>query len=292
MDITTAPDRLVLSLDGLTLADYVYRPCQPQLESPRPYARLTTRDGHPATAHRPGDHRWHQGFSLALPNVGPDNFWGGPTYLRDRGYVQLPNNGAQVHRSFETVRPGAVAVVVETLDWITEPGQRILAERRRLTARPLDPNAWALTWASHLTNLTGDPLSLGSPATQGRDDAGYGGLFWRGPEAFRGGAITGPNGPTGEAARGASGPWLAFTAPRDPVSVLLVDAQPSGPHPWFARSEEYAGLGPAPFFQAETGLAPGASLRLAAVLVVGRPRPLTHLSQATDLAAETAREPL
>jgi hypothetical protein len=259
-------DRLRLMDGDRELAEYVFRPTEPQLESPRPYALLRTRTGEPVTAYRPGDHVWHKGLSLALPVVGPHNFWGGPTYVRGEGYVQLPNNGAQVHRSFDA---GPAGTVVEHLDWIAEQGDDVLRERRTLSARLLDDDTWALSWHSRLENVAGAALAFGSPTTKGRPDAGYAGIFWRGPESFTGGSIDAPDGTVGDAARGEPAPWLAFVPPGRDAGVLMADAALAAPAPWFARSAEYAGLNPAPFFHAETSVAPGDSIVLAAVVVVG-----------------------
>ncbi|HMR48906.1 MAG TPA: PmoA family protein [Arachnia sp.] len=263
-----APDRLLLSHDGRTLAEYVFRPSEPQLESPRPYALLRSLAGVDVTAFRPDDHVWHKGLSLALPMVGAHNFWGGPTYLRDRGYVQLPNNGAQVHRAFEAcaVDADGTAQVVELLDWVAEDGTLVLTERRALTARVIDGDAWALTWRSALRNVSGESLGFGSPTSKGRENAGYCGIFWRGPVAFSGGEILTPEGVAGDAARGEPGEWLAFVAPDRSAGVLMLDG--AAP-PWFARSEEYAGLNPAPFFFAETLLSPSETLVFSAAVVVG-----------------------
>ena len=96
--------RLVLRDADTVLAEYVYEPTEPQLESPRPYLLLRTRDGRDVTAYRPDDHVWHKGLSLALPVVGAHNFWGGPTYVHGEGYVQLANNGAQVHTLVRGIR--------------------------------------------------------------------------------------------------------------------------------------------------------------------------------------------
>ena len=260
--------------DGVILAEYIYAPTEPQVESPRPYALLRTLDGAAATAYRPADHVWHKGLSLALPVVGHENFWGGPTYVHGEGYLQQANNGAQVHRTFRHTAAAGVARVDETLDWVTEDGRTVLAEGRTLTARRLDAGtgAWALTWRSALRNIASEPLGFGSPTSKGRDNAGYAGIFWRGPAAWTGGEILGPGGPAGDSARGASAPWLAFVAPDRSAGVLMLDAtaspSPAG-HPWFARSEEYAGLNPAPFFSRETVLPPGDTLILAAAVVVG-----------------------
>ena len=42
---------------------------------------------------QPEDHPWHCGIWLAFPGVDGTNFWGGPTYVREQGYVDLPNHG-------------------------------------------------------------------------------------------------------------------------------------------------------------------------------------------------------
>src|SRR5688572_27300532 len=101
------PGRLLLRNGDIVLAEYVYEPSESQLESPRPYALLRSSAGHDVTAYRPGDHVWHKGLSLALPNVGSHNFWGGPTYVDGEDYVQLPNNVSQVHRAFTALDVGA-----------------------------------------------------------------------------------------------------------------------------------------------------------------------------------------
>ena len=270
------PGRLVLRDGESTLAEYVYAPTDAALESPRPYLLLRTRSGADVTAYRPDDHVWHKGLSLALPNVGPHNFWGGPTYVRAEGYVQLPNNGAQVHGEFVASdtpiadAAAALARIDEVLDWRSQDGAPVLTEHRTLTARSAGDDAWALTWRSSLVNATPEPLAFGSPTSKGRDDAGYAGIFWRGPSDWSGGDILGPDGEAGDAARGGTGPWLAFVAPDRSASVLVLEAAPAGA-PWFARSAEYAGLCPAPFFFDETVLEPGGTLVLAAALVIGGP---------------------
>jgi hypothetical protein len=290
----TTPDRLILrdgdGVEAAVLAEYVYEPSDAQLESPRPYVLLRTRTGREVTAYRPDDHVWHKGLSLALPHVGPHNFWGGPTYVDGEGYVQLPNNGAQVHRGFVTSdtplaeAAASLARVDERLDWVTEAGETILTEVRTLTAGAIDDDTWALTWSSHLMNVSDEPLSFGSPTSRGREDAGYAGIFWRGPSSFTGGRIIGPDGELGDAARGGTSPWLAYVSPDDEVGVVMIDAgraqsasvssprvQPESPPaaPWFARAAEYAGLSPAPFFYDETVVDPGGVLRLGAVLLIG-----------------------
>lgn len=254
------------------LAEYIVESTVPQIESPRPVLELRTRTGIAASGHRPADHRWHQGLSLALPNVGAENFWGGPTYIRGEGYRQLPNNGSQVHESFVEESAGDIARIVERLSWVAEGGTRILSETRTLIACVLDADTWALAWQSELINVSGEALVFGSPTTRGRDDAGYGGIFWRGPDDFAGGDILSESGVVGDVVRGSTSEWLAFLAPdavQGSVGVLMADAAPGAPHPWFARSAEFAGLCPAPFFHAETTVDRGDELVLGAVVAIG-----------------------
>jgi hypothetical protein len=293
------PGRLILRDADTVLAEYVYEPVEPQVESPRPYLLLRTRGGgRDVTAYRPEDHVWHKGLSLALPVVGAHNFWGGPTYLHDEGYVQLANNGAQVHTSFAASdtpiaeAAGGVARLDERLDWVTAQGDTLLREARTITARFLADDTWALTWRSALRNESTDAVAFGSPTTKGRENAGYAGIFWRGPAEFTGGAIVGPNGEVGDTARGEPGPWLAFVAPDESAGVLMLDA--SGvQNPWFARSTEYAGLNPAPFFFDETVVAPGDTLVLAAAVIIGRADVARFASTiGPSLVAELRAQPL
>lgn len=283
MEFDHRHDRVLLRDGAGVLLEYVHTATDAAIESPRPYALLRTRAGLDVTAYRPADHVWHKGLSLALPNVGVHNFWGGPTYVAGEGYVQLANNGAQVHRRF-TASTG----IDERLDWLAPSGDVVLDERRVIAARLVDDDTWALTWRSALRNVSGAPLAFGSPTTKGRPDAGYAGIFWRGPSSFSGGAIHGPSGTLGDAARGTSSPWLALVAPEDDAGVLMAGVDDA---PWFARSADYAGLSPAPFFFDETVLPPGDTLALAAVLIVGRRDVARHADLVPRLRAEASTLP-
>lgn len=274
-----AGDRLRVLGDGragsaerTALAEYVFRPQHPTLESPRPYLdAIRTRGGELVSLYRPHDHVWHKGISWSLPVVGDENFWGGPTFVRGQGYVQLPNNGEQRHLAFDAIGP---AGVVERLAWITEAGETLFDERRELRAAIVDDETWALIFATRMRNVTDRTIPLGSPTTRGRDNAGYGGLFWRGPRSFTGGTILAPDREGGDELRGSRAPWLGFTGRHDGSgawsSLVMVDDPRNVQHPpqWFARSEEFACLCPAPFFSEEHPVDPGAELieRVAVVI--------------------------
>ena len=269
--------RLVVSVGGSAVLDYVYRSAVPQLESPRPYFHpLATLGGRTVTQSRPGDHPWHTGLSWALPNVverpdpalGSDpaasvshNFWGGPTYVRDRGYVQLPNNGSVEHRGFTALEATDAGVEVEEqLQWMSAGRAPVFTEKRRLTVTA-GVDHWTLTFATVMRNVAGRPLAIGSPSTEGRDDAGYGGLFWRGAADMERGDVLAD----GDAAMGARGRWMAYSC--DDATVLMADGTGARP-PWFVRTDDYAGLCPAPFFSEPLEIAAGEKVRFVYSVVI------------------------
>lgn len=258
--------------DGaVDLLRYTYLPDTPQLESPKPYLHpLRTRGGHVVSLFRPHDHVWHKGIAWSLPVVGEENFWGGPTYIHGRFYVQLPNDGSQQHRAVQQLEVDAdgVARMSHELEWITEAGARLFTEERTLTARVLDDAAWALTFETAMTNVSGADIAIGSPTTKGRENAGYGGLFWRGPRSFTGGSLVTVEGTgSGNDVRGQRHEWMGFAGRHDEIDaeslLVMVDAPENPHHPpqWFARSEEFACLNPAPFFSEELVVGAGDTVR-------------------------------
>jgi hypothetical protein len=283
---------LTVARDGSELFRYVYRPDDPQLESPRPYFHpVATLGGDVVTSYRPHDHVWHKGIALSLPHVGPDNFWGGPTF-RDGGYVQLPNDGAMRHDGFDQAvvvadhgaSGGAVSAsgdavrIDERLTWVTEAGQERIGERRRIAvaAWPAE-RAWGIAFETTLANVSGAPIVFASPTTQGRPDAGYGGLFWRGPRSFTGGRVILADATGGDELMGRRAPWLAFAGQHDgqhpsraavPGSgwstLVFTDSPANFSHPsqWFVRSTPFAAVCPAPFFAATYPLPAGQALTL------------------------------
>nr|WP_239648095.1 PmoA family protein [Nocardiopsis ganjiahuensis] len=273
---------LRLSHDDQELLRYVYRPWDAQLESPRPYFHpLRTLSGATVSLYRPHDHVWHKGIAWSLPNVGPANFWGGPTYLRDGGYQQLDNNGSTDHLEFEevTVTPER-ATVTELLEWVTQQGETWFSERRSFTAT-VSPDSWTLVFETSFTNRTDTTIRFGSPTTEGRPNAGYGGLFWRGPRSFTNGRARNEHREGGDDLMGERSPWLAFTGQHDgsdhTSTLVFVDCPTNPGHPtrWFVRNGMYACVSPAPFFDEEVDAAPGQTLayRYAVVIADGDPDP-------------------
>jgi hypothetical protein len=270
---------LTVTYDGGGLFRYVYRPDDPSLESPRPYFHpVTTLGGDVVTIYRPHDHVWHKGIALSLPYVGPDNFWGGPTF-RDGGYVQLPNDGSMRHDGFDQaiVDADGIVRIDERLTWVTEAGQAPVGERRRIAAAAWPAEqAWAIAFETTLANISREPIVFASPTTEGRPDAGYGGLFWRGPRSFTGGRVILPAAAGGDELMGRRAPWLAFAGQHDgqPPSraarssgwstLVFTDSPANFSHPsqWFVRSTPFAAVCPAPFFSARYTLPAGQALTL------------------------------
>ncbi|HEY7416968.1 MAG TPA: DUF6807 family protein, partial [Ktedonobacteraceae bacterium] len=94
----TLHDAIELSYQGQPLFKYIYESDNPAMESPRPYFHpLRTLAGNEVSLYRPYDHLWHIGLTmcianLSIANLPQENFWGGASYVRERGYVQLDNN--------------------------------------------------------------------------------------------------------------------------------------------------------------------------------------------------------
>ncbi len=293
-------DRVLIRANDVVLTEYVHRPSDPQLESPRPYfSPIRTLGGETVSLYRPHDHVWHKGIAWSLPVVGDENFWGGPTFVSGQGYVQLPNNGTQHHRSFVDAA-NAPARIVERLDWVTEAGETVFEEQRTIAATILEPetpaaapDAWLLGFETRMRNVAGRAIPIGSPTTRGRENAGYGGLFWRGPRSFTGGTVLAPGVAGGDELRGIRAPWMGFSGRHDgsgsASTIVMVDDPGNVQHPpqWFARTEEFACLCPAPFFSEEHTVEPGATmvLRYGVVIADGASDPERAARLATVGAA-------
>ncbi|MFI2641971.1 PmoA family protein [Streptomyces sp. NPDC018610] len=235
----TSHDFPVLRVAGRPVARCVTRPELPARLSPRPYLHpVTTLSGTAVSELGPADHPHHLGVGVAVPDVEGHNFWGGRTFVRDQGPTELGNHGTQRHAGFQVCAPDGF---VQELRWVAD-GRELLRERRTVTAAALSSAAWTLDLAFSLTNVTEGSLSIGSPATNGRPGAAYGGFFWRArkegepPRVFTAGL-------DGEAAaHGAHADWLAL-AGRTWTLVFAGATAATRADPWFVRAAEYPGVG-------------------------------------------------
>jgi hypothetical protein len=302
--VHTVGRSVAIAAGDVELFTYTYRPDTPVLESPKPYLHpIRTLAGDVVSLFRPHDHVWHKGVAWSLPHVGEHNFWGGPTYVHGSSYVQLDNNGSVVHRDLTALSAdGDRAEIGHRLEWLSQPGQSIIEEQRTLTAIILDSTAWALVFDTAMTNVSGASLSIGSPTTKGRENAGYGGLFWRGPRSFTGGVVRSAAGTGGDDMRGKRAEWLAFRGRHDGTgrssTIVMVDdaSNPQHPPQWFTRSEEFACLCPAPFFSEELKVPDATAIRFRYAVVVAAGDPgaegTQHLAdQGRSTLASVSRRP-
>ncbi|GAA1717253.1 PmoA family protein [Isoptericola hypogeus] len=243
------PREIVLrhSRDRVPLARYSGGDRLPAIHSPRPYLHpVHTLAGVPLTDAEPVDHRHHYGVGVAVPDVNGTSHWGGRTFVADVGPTLLPNHGRQVSTG-AGVDPAEPHLLLDTVLWSDEHGRPQLEERRRLGARLLGDDGWALEWRSTLHASHG-PLEIRSPATNGRPGAGYGGIFWRAPVA-QDTRVLSAAGEGEELAHGSTSPWVAFVQrhhdpyDEDRTTTLLL-AQTSPARHWFLRAAEYPGAGP------------------------------------------------
>jgi hypothetical protein len=229
-----------LRLDGRPVADYIDGSGLDPALSPRPYLHpVRTLGGILVTDAQPMDHQWHLGVSVALADVGGWNFWGGRTYVRDQGYVWRDDHGRIEHALFEHSGDDGFT---ERLNWLSPQGELLLEERRQVKAGLADPG-WELQLVTILTNTAGRPLRLGSPATNGRVGAGYGGLFWRLSPARTPHVYTATA--TGEhAVHNCAAQWLAWSDRQAGFTLVFTGTnQPTRNDNWFVRVEEYPGVG-------------------------------------------------
>ncbi|MDG9715119.1 PmoA family protein [Streptomyces sp. DH24] len=264
----TGTDSPVLRVAGRPVGRYVVRPELPARLSPRPYLHpVTTLSGVAVTELSPADHLHHLGVGVAVPDVEGYNFWGGRTYVRDRGPTELDNHGAQRHTTFQLRDPDGF---VEELRWVAA-GNELLRERRTVAATELTDTAWALDFTFSLTNVTGGLLSIGSPATNGRPGAAYGGFFWRArkedgaPDVFTADA-------EGESeVHGSPADWLALAGSCWTL-VFAGATDATRRDPWFVRTAEYPGVGSSLAHTGRVPVPPGDTLvrRVVTVVADGR----------------------
>ncbi|HLI70017.1 MAG TPA: PmoA family protein [Ktedonobacteraceae bacterium] len=271
-------DFLELEYHGQTLFRYVYEPDVPPRESPSPYFHpLKTLAGNEVTLFRPHDHLWHTGLSMTEANLSGENFWGGATYVREKGYVQLDNNGRIQHTAWQEITCSDNVRCTERLQWITHAGETWIDEERQITVNEIDPAGtyWSLDLAFRLKNVAQRPLIFGSPTTAGRPLAGYGSLFWRGPRSFLHGQILAAGELEGPEIMGQASPWLAFIGKHDgngEQSTLLFIDQPGNPrfpNKWFVRNDPYACVSYSFMFDETYTLLPNETLALAYRVVLG-----------------------
>ncbi|MEU9442622.1 PmoA family protein [Streptomyces sp. NPDC048304] len=276
----TSPDTLVLRVAGRPVARYAVRPELPARLSPRPHLHpVTTLAGTAVTELSPADHAHHLGVGVAVPDVEGHNFWGGRTFVRGRGPTELDNHGTQRHTAFPLRDSDGF---VEELRWIAA-GTELLRERRTVAATELTDRAWALDFTFSLTNVTRDVLSIGSPATNGRPGAAYGGFFWRARKEDRAPDVFTAESEGEAKVHGVCADWLALAGWGSPRSsgaesgggwtlVFAGATEETRRDPWFVRAAEYPGVGSSLAHTERPAVAPGGTVvrRIVTVVADGR----------------------
>ncbi len=232
---------------------------------------IYTLSGREITVYRPHDHVWHKGIQMTMACLSGQNFWGGYSWVREKKiYEKLDNVGSMKHIAWDELTCDEDRIVLrQRLKWITQAGAGWINEVRelRVDLKP-DEGFWSLNWAMRLSNMSGQMLRFGSPTTEGRINAGYGGLFWRGPRSFTGGKILGTGNIEGPEAMGQRSPWLALVGTHDGTAdqstILFVDrpGNPNYPLKWFTRSKEFACISTSFSFDEEIPLEAGKEMTL------------------------------
>ncbi|MFI5629928.1 PmoA family protein [Streptomyces sp. NPDC051664] len=225
----------LLSCAGRPVGRYTYLPAT----EGRPYFHpVTTLAGVPVTEERPADHLHHLGTSIAVPDVAGHNFWGGRTFVRGQGPTALDNHGIQRHLGWKLCDSDGF---VEELSWVADDTE-LLREHRTVAVAALSATAWALDFSFSLTNRGTDDLSIGSPATNGRPGAGYGGFFWRAPKEPVAPAVFSGIGDGEDAVHGRVADWVAMAG--DGWTLVFAGAtDETRRDPWFVRTTQYPGVG-------------------------------------------------
>ena len=259
------PPVRTLALGGRQVADYQDGSHIRAVSSPRPYLHpVRTLGGTVVTDHMPLDHVWHLGAGVALQDVDGVNFWGGRTYTREAGkYVWRPDHGSiSVTTShLSDAGSGQGGRLQETLSWNGPDGSPILVEERTWAWSGVGPSIWRLSLDFSLSPAGDNPVSLGSPGSNGRFEGGYGGFFWRLPGCQEA-AVWTPVGAGESETHGSVAPWLAWSGKLDGGPATLVFVAPEdSTDPWFVRMEGYPGVGQALAWDSPVMARPGSPVR-------------------------------
>lgn len=260
-----------LSFAGGLLARYERRPVMPDVYSPRPYLHpIYTLGGTVVTDANAAPHQHQHGMSFVLDSVNGTNYWGSRTFVPAAGPTLLPNHGTQVSRTLTPSGP----ILEDRLQWRATDGTVQLEETRTISAAINESgDSWGLTWASEISPPK-VPVVVLSPTQLGREDARYGGLFWRFPTA-EGITLHTEDGEGGEAAHGSRSPWLALVHDASKGSWTVVLRQHGVPVPWHVRHHNYLAVSPSLVWDRPLLLEPGAVVRVGLTATI-LDRPLTR----------------
>ena len=256
------PDAVHLQVEGREVASYVWRSQLPASTAPRPFIHpVRTLAGCLVTDARPHSHTHQLGISIAAPDIGGRNFWGGRTFVAGHGPAWLDDHGVQRHRRWLRHTDSALE---HTLQWVDADGTALLLERRSIECTPSSDEAWILGVRTKLTNATDQPLTIRSPAALGRVGAGYGGFFWRGPAPTEQVRVLSPAGTGPKAVNGTTASWVAVSSSdnddREWTMLFLPADATTAEDRWFVRAGDYLGVGSSLAWDRPLVLEPGAHI--------------------------------
>jgi len=223
--------------------------------SPRPYLHpVRTLGGTTVSAHHAPDHDWHCGVGFALPDLDGVNCWGGPTYVRDQGYVWRDDHG-----SAEVLRARLHGPSLEQEVVWHGPDRRVLLHEDRTLRWHADGGGWTLAWSSSFRTPGDSVVRLGGPGSNGRVGAGYGGFTWRFPPCT---AITVRTADAAgeDAVHGSVAPWVEWSARFDGTAATIRIEALDHRDPWFVRAAEYPAIGSALAWREPALVRPGIPL--------------------------------
>jgi hypothetical protein len=191
---------------------------------------------------------------VAIQDVDGVNFWGGRTFTPGAGaYVWRKDHGRIVTLAAE--HDSAGSRLAETLGWLGPDGTPLLHEQRTWNWAAVDSSTWRLTLDFILAPAGPDPVTLGSPGSNGRLQGGYGGFFWRLP-AVSAAQVWTAAADGEDAVHGTvpsvEAPWLAWSGTfrngehdGGPATLVFLPRQEPGQpgDPWFVRLAGYPGVG-------------------------------------------------
>lgn len=229
---------------------------------------VRTLSGTVVTAEHPADHPWHRGIGVALPDVDGVNLWGGPSYQPGSGYQDTDLGTVGQALSAQT----ASNEITDSLAWCDHNGRQLLHESRWISTQHWTDDAWSLQWASVFTGAGPRTVRLGSPGSNGRPGAGYGGFFWRLPDLDQDRVnVFTADGQGEDEVNGAVSDWIALTGQGFDggwTAVLTASDERTAADPWFVRMQDYVGVGSALAWDRPVVLPAGLPFRIAVRLLL------------------------
>jgi hypothetical protein len=148
----------------------------------------------------------------------------------------------------ETIQSTSTSIRQDIV-WRNPDGSSIINEVRNTSWRSFE-SGWSMSFRTNLTALR--DISVGSPGTNGRENAGYGGFFWRLPRCSNV-TIMSSNSEGEDNVHGSISPWISWSAifeenPEvcgEATIVVMAEDEVTEKDTWVVRLTAYPGIGSA-----------------------------------------------